>query len=125
MTSIRIRDLIDLIASETPEPGKSLEKVFEWAHSRNLELIKWLLALAAALLAPLAIAFARGDIGTGGASISWLAWTLFGSVLFAGIGLTMLARGRRLYRRYLAAQALLGELMKIAPFIERYRERAE
>lgn len=34
MTSIRIRDLIDMIASETPEPGKSLEKVFEWAHSR-------------------------------------------------------------------------------------------
>jgi hypothetical protein len=122
MTNIRIRDLIDLVASETPEPGKSLEKVFEWAHSRNLELIKWLLALAAALLAPLAIAFARGDLGTR-ASTLWLAWTLFGSVLFAGIGLTMLARGRRLYRRYIAAQTLLGELMKIAPFIERYREQ--
>jgi hypothetical protein len=123
MTNIRIRDLIDLVASKTPEPAKALEKIFQWAHSRNLELIKWLLALAAALLAPLAIAFARGDVGNH-ASVSWLAWTLFGSVLFAGIGLTLLARGRRLYRRYLAAQTLLGELMKIAAFIERYREQS-
>jgi len=121
MTSITVRDLIDLVASEVPDPEARLERIFEWAHSRNLELAKWLLALAAGLLAAVAVGLLKVD-PTAHVSPSILRLTLFAAALFAGGGLLMIARGKRIYRTHLAAQALLGEITKIRPFIELYRE---
>lgn len=126
MVQLTIRDLIDLVASGVPNPESRLEKVYDWAHARRLELVKWLLASAVALSAPVVIALARGDLGLSGShSIWWLALTLFGAVGIAVAGAFMLVQTKRRYRAYLAAQALLGEIRKIAPFLERYRQESE
>jgi hypothetical protein len=126
MVPITIRDLIDLVASGVPNPESRLEKVYDWAHARRLELVKWLLASAVALSAPVVIALARGDLGPSGSrSIWWLALTLFGAVGIAVAGAFMLVQTKRRYRAYLASQALLGEIRKIAPFLERYRQESE
>ncbi len=134
MTNLRIRDILDLVASKVPEPEARLEKVFECAHTRHLEFVKWLLALAAALYAAIAVALfkpdgvakaatalaAASDQGTHNSPL-WIvvAVSLASAVALAGV--IMLVRGKRMYVQYLAAQALLGEISKIAPFIERYR----
>jgi len=126
MVRLSIRDLIDLVASGVPNPESRLEKVYDWAHARRLELVKWLLASAVALFAPVVVALARGDLGQSGSrSTWWLALTLFGAVAIAFWGMLILFQTRRRYRAYLAAQALLGEIRKIAPFLERYRQELE
>jgi|SRR5437868_10910547 len=121
MFPLTIRDLIDLVASGVPDPESRLEKAFDWAHTRRLELVKWLLASAVALSAPVAVAVAKGELQSS-ASSWWLASTLFLSVTAAVAGLFLLVTTKRHYRGYLSAQTLLGELTKIAPFIERYRQ---
>lgn len=121
MVKLTIRDLIDLVASGVPNPESRLEKVYEWAHTRRLELVKWILASAAALFAPVVVAFAKGELSAN----RWLALALFASVAMAVAGLLMLIIPRRRHKAYLAAQALLGEIQKIAPFLERYRQELE
>lgn len=124
MVRLTIRDLVDLVASGVPDPESRLEKVYDWAHVRRLELVKWLLASAVALFAPVVVALARGDLTSSG-SRWWLASTLFGAVAIAVGGLFMIVSTKRRYREYLSAQALLGEIQKIAPFIARYRQASE
>ncbi len=121
MTGLTVRDIIDLVASEVPDPEARLEKIFEWAHTRNLELAKWFLALAAGLLAAVAVGVLKVD-PTARISAAVLRLTLFAAAMFAGGGLLIIARGKRIYRAHLAAQALLGEITKIRSFIELYRE---
>jgi hypothetical protein len=120
MFPLTIRDLLDLIASGVQDPQARLEKAYDWAHARRLELVKWLLASAVALFAPVVVALAKGELQSSG-SRWWLATTLFLSVSTAIAGVSLLLTTRRQYRAYLAAQTLLGELTKIAPFVERYR----
>jgi hypothetical protein len=124
MIKLSIRDLIDLVASGVPNPEARLEKVFEWAHARRLELVKWILAAAVALFAPVVVALLRGELGTG-VSRWWIISTLFGSVAVGVAGGLMLFRTRRAYKTYLAAQALLSEVNKISSFLERYRQETE
>lgn len=134
MTNLRIRDVLDLVASKVPEPETRLEKVFECAHARHLEFVKWLLALAAALYAAVAVALFKPDAVAKATSIAaagidqgthnspvWIVVTLSVASAVALAGVIMLVRGKRMYVQYLAAQTLLGEIGKIAPFIERYR----
>lgn len=124
MVQLTIRDLIDLVASEVTDPQARLEKVFEWSYARHLELVRWLLTSAVALFAPAVVAFAKGEL-TDSKSSWWLALTLFSAVGIAVFGLLMLVSGKRRYGDYLAAQALLGEIKKIAPFLARYRQELE
>jgi len=124
MTNLEIRDLLNLVASKVPDPESRLEKVFECAHARHLEIAKWLLAFAAALYAAIAVAAFKGELSAN-VSPLWAVITFAVATAIGGSGLMMLIRGKRVYRIYLAAQSLLGEITKIAPFIERYRSEAQ
>lgn len=121
MNKIILRDIIDLVASEVPDPEARLEKMFEWAQSRNLELAKWLLALAAALIAAVGVGVLKTDANTH-ISDAVLRLNLFVAGGSAFGGLIVLWRGKRIFRAHLAAQTLLGEVTKIRSFVERYRE---
>jgi hypothetical protein len=120
---VTVHDLIDLVASGISDPEARLEKVFECAHARNLELVKWLLALGAALVAGIVVAVVKAD-PTAKISIRVVELTLFGAGVTAAAGIFLLMRGYRIYRTYLAAQTLLGEIVKIRPFVELYREQS-
>ncbi|MGD0662843.1 MAG: hypothetical protein ABSD38_32730 [Syntrophorhabdales bacterium] len=106
------------------DPEVRLEKVFDWAHTRRMELVKWVLTASAALFVPVAVAYVKGDIAQA-TSAWWVLTALFGAVLLALFGLIMLYQARQIHRTYVASIALLGEIRKIAPFVERYREEIE
>lgn len=124
MVKLSIRDLIDLVASGVPNPELRLEKTYEWSHARRLELVKWILAAAVALFAPLAVGYFREEFGKT-ISPAWALGAMGGSAALAVLGITILMMTGRAYRSYLAAQALLGEIRKIAPFLDRYRQELE
>lgn len=123
MIKLTVRDLVDLVASGASDPEARLEKMFEWSHSRNLELAKWLLALAAALMAAVAIGLLKTDANSKVSTIV-LQLNLFVAGAAGFAGLIVLWRGRRIFRAHLAAQVLLGEIIKIRSFIQKYREVA-
>ncbi|MBK9240906.1 MAG: hypothetical protein IPL75_11725 [Acidobacteria bacterium] len=124
MVKLSIRDLIDLVASGVPNPEARLEKAYEWSHARRLELVKWILAAAIALFVPLAVGYFREEFGK-----TIPAWWALGAMVAAAalavLGITMLILTGRAYRSYLAAQSLLGEIRKIAPFLDKYRQELE
>jgi RsiW-degrading membrane proteinase PrsW (M82 family) len=124
MIRLTIKQLIDLAASGAIAPEVRIEKAFEWAHARRLELVRWILAVAGALLVPVAIAFVRGEVGKE-TSAWWLVASVFGAVLLALLGVGMLLQAGQIHRTYIATQSLLGEINKIGPFIQRYREEIE
>jgi hypothetical protein len=124
MIKLTIKELIDLAASGATAPEVRIEKAFEWAHARRLELVRWILAVAAALFVPVAVAFVRGEVAKE-TSAWWLVAPAFGAVLFALSGVVLLVQARKIHRTYIATQSLLGEINKIAPFIQRYREEIE
>jgi hypothetical protein len=121
MIRLTIREVINLVGSEVPNPEVRLEKVFDWAHSRRMELVKWVLTASAALFVPVAVAYLKGELSKG-TPTWWVVGALFGAVLLAVFGLGMLYRAKQLHRTYVAAVSLLGEMKKIAPFLQRYRE---
>src|SRR5262245_18080729 len=120
MMNLTIRDVIELVASGVPNPEVRLEKAYEWSHTRRLELVKWILAAAVGLFVPLVVAFFREELGEGIPG-SWTIGTVMDSAGLAVLGIVMLIMSVRLYRSHLAAQALLGEVRRIAPFLDRYR----
>ena len=124
MIRLTIKELIDLAASGAAAPEVRIEKAFEWAHARHLELVRWILALGGALLVPVAVAFVRGEVGRE-TSAWWLVASVFGGVLLVLLGIGMLFQAYRIHRTYIATQSLLGEINKIAPFIQRYRDEIE
>ena len=124
MIRLTIRELINLVGAEVSEPEARLEKVFDWAHTRRMELVKWVLTASAALFVPVAVAYLKGDIARA-IPAWWVIAALFGAVLLAVLGLIMLYQARQLHRSYVAAISLLGEIRKIAPFVQRYREEIE
>jgi hypothetical protein len=70
------------------------------------------------------VSFFKDELSKG-LSRWWLVAAVFGSVTLAVISIGILLRVRQMYRAYLAAQSLLGEVRKIAPFLERYRNEVE
>jgi len=83
-----------------------------------------LLAFAAALFGAVAVGEFKGALDPK-ASPVWVVITLSVAFSVTVFGLGMLIRGRRIYRTYLAAQTLLGEISKISSFIEKYRREIE
>lgn len=124
MKKLTVGELTDLVGAEVTDAEARLEKVFDWMHTRQMELAKWVLTASAALFIPVAIAYLTGNIAKG-TSPWWVVAALFGGVLLAVLGLGMLYYAQQLYKTYLAAISLLGEMRRIAPFIQRYREEIE
>lgn len=121
MIRLTIRELTSLVSSEVADPEVRLEKIFDWEHARRMELVKWVLTASVALFIPVAVAWLKGDIGAP-TPAWWVLGALFGAVLLAVLGVSMLYHAWQIYRTYLAAITLLGELKKIATFVQRYRE---
>lgn len=116
---MRIRDLLDLTESNTPEPEKRVEKVFEWRHTRVLELGKWALSAAAALALALVASLLKDELKIGrigeGVLLALVAF-------FFVSGFLTLLRGNRLQQEYTAALSLLARLATMRTLIQRYRQ---
>lgn len=123
MNDISIKDLVDLVASDVEEADQHVKQIFEWEHSRRIEVVKWQLTASAALFVPVLVSFFKGEISN--SMPIWLVPSaLFGCILLAFTGFMQLFRMRKWQRNFVASIKLLAKLQKIAPFIRRYREKA-
>jgi hypothetical protein len=120
MQRMPIKDIIDMIASDVSEPDKRIEKMFDWEHGRNIEVVKWILGASAAIFVAILVAFFKGDVK----SPDWqLPVGLISSFLSGTYGLYRLRQMRKSYRNYIASLQLLSEFKRIETFLKRYRRR--
>jgi hypothetical protein len=122
MNDLSIKDLIDLVASKVEEADNHVKQIFEWEHSRRLEIIKWQLAASVALFIPVLVSFFKGEISS--SMPIWLVpVALFGCILLAITGFMKLSGMRKWQRNYVSSIKLLADLKEITPFIKRYRSQ--
>ncbi len=113
-----IRDLLDLVESNAPEPEKRVEKTFDWRHERLLEVAKWALGAAGALAATLVTSEIKAEFKVGVAiQVALLGFSIFAAVS----GIVAFVRGARLQRNYAASLSLLARLTEFRELIRRYR----
>ena len=120
---LKLRHLIQLVAGGGTDLQKVLEKSFEWEHARQLELGKWLLAVASSLTVVVAAALASkqfdANAGAFGFTYSQIAFTASGFFTFAG--LAAFYRARAIHKRFLLTSSVLATLVEIQPFLQRLR----
>jgi hypothetical protein len=115
---VKIREILDLVASSAAEPDKRVEKIFDWRHARLLETAKWALGLSAALAVALVVSMAKAELHTGRVVQGFL----FGVIVcFAMVGVIALMRCGRLQRDYAAALGLVARISTFRELIRRYR----
>jgi hypothetical protein len=116
---MQIRELLDLTESNALEPEKRVEKVFEWRHTRMLEVAKWALSASAALAVALVASILKDELKVGRIGQALLLALV---VFFFVSGFLTLLRGSRLQREYTAALSLLARLTLMRALIQRYRQ---
>lgn len=120
---LRIRHLLELVASGIEDPYKIIEKSFEWDHSRRLELAKWLLALCSSVVAAVAIsvlAFRQsGQEPFAHIKVLYALSAVAG--LSLGAGAVFFWRARVVHHRLIFVSSLLARLMEIQTFLKRLR----
>jgi hypothetical protein len=120
MERMPIREIIDMVISDVADPDERLEKMFDWEHERNIEVIKWILGASAAIFVAVLAAFFKGDVK----APAWqLPAGLISSLLSGTYGLYRLRQMRKSYRNYVGALRLLSEFKRIETFLKRYRRR--
>jgi hypothetical protein len=118
---LTLSDIIDLVANETGDVQKVIEKAYDWEHTRKLETGKWLLASGTAALIgvvtllaketpppspiPQALAAAGSAAIVSGFAAIWLASTM--SIQFARI------------------TSLAHRLQEIRPFLKLLRDNVK
>lgn len=128
--STRIADLFRLVANDAVDPHKAVEKSYEWEHARALEVGKWSLAGATALLAAVATGILRQADASQQVAKSASAfpladmgfWTvaslgIAGVLLVVGAGSLILAS--QIERRFVLTLALVAKMVEIRPFLKR------
>ena len=122
MKDIAVSDLIDLIVADVPDAEGRIQKMFEWHFARDLEIVKWVLGVAASFAVAFGIALFNAK-----ESVPWGAVAVLSviPVSVASYGLLRLYRMRSIHKQYLAALKLLAKLRAVKSFIVRYRTVAE
>lgn len=120
---LRIRHLLELVASGITEPYKVVEKSFEWDHSRRLEVAKWSLALCSSVVVAIAASIlAFRQTGQDPLANVLLVYGLFiAAGIFAGLGAVFFWRARVMHQRLIFAASLVARLMEIQTFLKRLR----
>ena len=118
MRDCTIRDIIDLVVAEVPEPEARLEKMFEWHFQRVQTIAHWFLTTTAALL----VAVLVGAFGADWQLSLWqTGLILLCAIATASYGLYLLWKLRALAAQFVASLKLLSEFRSIRPFLLRYR----
>lgn len=119
--TLKLRHLLQLVASGHANPQAILEKSFQWEHERRMELAKWLLAFSTALVAAVVAAtLTRGfRVRALFLNLPYSYWLMAAAGVFAMAGVIIFLRAQVLHRRYVLISALVCELMDIQPFLRR------
>ena len=114
--SITIRDLMDIVLSDVPNPEVQIWNVFEWQRLRVMEIAKWSLGASASVgLFVLASAFAKRGPDPAEFTVSVVL-----VLLTAVNGMYQLRRLRRFSEEYIASLEMVDTIKRIGPFIRLY-----
>lgn len=118
MANLNVGDLIAIVAADAPDVEKRLEKVFEWQHSRDLEIVKWLLTVSGALAVPMIVSVFKEEMK----APRWEIGAAFAlAVILGGVAAMRLWEMGRLQSDYLASMTLVSRLVSIRTFLIRTR----
>jgi len=119
MRDLTVRDLIDLVLSQTTDPSDRIEKMFEWHFDRAKTIVTWWLGAASSIvIALIATYFSEKSRLTGWWAIVVLILAIC-SFVFALYRLYLM---RRINREFIAALSLFSRLGRIEPFLRIYRD---
>lgn len=119
MKDLAIKELIDLVIAEVPDPETKIQRMYEWHFERDMTITKWILGIAASLSISVLIAFFEAERGL----VVWHATLVLLSALGTfTYGIYRLWQMRSLHRQFVSALKLLCELKKVEPFLARYRQ---
>ena len=121
MNDIQVKDIIDIVASDVPDPEKKVEKLFDWRYGREIEMVKFLFGTGISFLIALGVAVVKD-----GANISagQIEGGVAASAVLFGYGTYKLFTLNRQGKEYLAALRLLADIKRIQQFVIRYRRAA-
>jgi hypothetical protein len=119
MRNLQIKDLIDIVVSDVPEPENRIEKIYEWHFDRVKNYSQWIIGFAATLSIAFIASVFNANVSMPLWAIFTISFLIFGSVTF---GIYSLWQLRSLHKQYLASLRLYAELKKFKSFIIRYRE---
>lgn len=136
--STRISDLFRLVANDAVDPHKAVEKSYEWEHARALEVGKWSLAGATALLAAVATGILRQSGGVPSADLAassaqavgntmsmWAIASLAAAGLLLVVGVSSLLLASQIERRFVLTLALVAKMVELRSFLKRAVDDAE
>jgi hypothetical protein len=119
---MNIKDVVDLVAAEVPDPTACIEKVFEWHFDREKAVCQWSLGAAGTLFLAVIVAFLIPQPSTQTQIPVWrpLLAIVF-AILASTFGIYRLVRLRSLHRQYISALRLYQDFAAVKPFVLRYR----
>lgn len=119
MRDVSINDLADLVVSDVPDSDKRIEKMFDWHFTREMEVTRWILGVAATVGAALLVAVFKAEISPGWRQAVFL---LALPSVTASYGLFRLYRARAIHRQFVVALRIHSRLRQVRPFLVRYRK---
>ena len=114
----KIIDLMRLVENDEADFEAVIAKTYEWEHLRRLEVGKWLLATAAALVIGMLSLFAGGKVSE---AQMWGIGAIAGA--FGWIGLMTLWTARAVAARYTRTVALAARMAAIRNFLHLLRSQ--
>ena len=120
-SGLKIADLMRLVAREGNDFGKVIEKAYEWEHCRRLEIGKWSLASAAAIVAGALTLMTKGQpqnqaIVPGAGIIAGLLFSF---------GLAAIISARSIAKRYSRTLELAQRMAESRPFFRLLQQKGE
>lgn len=119
---VQVGDLVDLAIVETDDAHSLLTSLYNWKYEHIVTSAKALAgagsAIGIATLVPLIQVDSTASIEWGWMIASWIT---AGVLILSGI--VAFSFARRVHAEFVAAQALLSELVEIRTFIRRFRSQ--
>ena len=117
--SLKIADLIDLVASDHEDIQKLIDKAYEWEHTRKLEAGKWFLATGTAALIGALTLLAKEH-----PPAALYVYALSASGAFAVLaGATAFSIAGSVSARLARVSTLIRRLQEVQPFLKISREQ--
>lgn len=115
-----VSDLIELAVMPGPGATEHLTKVYDWRYSHILSQARGLAGSGFAIITVAILPLIQPDVDNPISRASMIT-ALSGALLLVILGSARFIYAARVHREFVAAQALLAELIGIRPFIRLYR----
>jgi hypothetical protein len=117
---VRVVDLIDLATVQTNDSHTLLTSLYTWKYEHVTTTAKALAGAGSALGVATLVPLVQSDAGV---SVQWgwifASWIAGGVLILAGVAAFTFAR--RIHSEFVAAQAILSDLIEIRPFLRLVR----